>query len=135
MVAGIVFYDVTFPGHYPALVVSLVVGAATFCAIGIAVSCFIPNADSAPAIVNGILFPILFLSGVFFPVQNNSWLARLANFFPIRHFTNAVFASFDPRSAHGPSHGWAGGDLLVMAIWCAAAIVVAFRRFRWEPPR
>jgi ABC-2 type transport system permease protein len=132
---GILFYGVTFPGHWLALIVSLAVGAACFCALGIAVSCFIPNADAAPAIVNGILFPILFLSGVFFPVRSNSVLTRLANFFPIRHFTNAVFAAFDPRLPHGITHGWTGHDLLVMAAWGLAGVLVALRRFRWEPSR
>jgi ABC-2 type transport system permease protein len=134
-VAGILFYGVTFPGHWPALIVSLMLGAACFCALGIAVCCFIPNADAAPAIVNGVLFPILFLSGVFFPLQDTSFLTKVANVFPIRHFTNAVFAAFDPRLPKGPGHGWSGGDLLVMALWALAGVVVALRRFRWEPAR
>jgi ABC-2 type transport system permease protein len=135
MVVGILFYGVTFPGHWPALLVALAVGGACYCAIGIAVSCFVPNADAAPAIVNGILFPILFLSGVFFPVQNGTVLSSIANIFPIRHFTNAVFAAFDPRLPHGPSHGWAWNDILIMAIWCVAAVAIARRRFQWEPKR
>jgi ABC-2 type transport system permease protein len=135
LAVGMIFYGVTFPGHYPALAAALIVGAATFCALGIAVSCFVPNADAAPAIVNGILFPILFLSGVFFPVRNDTVLATLADVFPIRHFTNAVFAAFDPRLPHGPGHGWSGGDLLVMGLWCVAGVAVARRRFRWEPAR
>jgi ABC-2 type transport system permease protein len=134
-VVGILFYGVTFPGHWLALIASLAVGGACFCALGIAVSCFVPNADAAPAIVNGILFPILFLSGVFFPVQNDTVLARLANFFPIRHFTNAVFAAFDPRLPHGITHAFTGNDLLVMAIWGLAGVLVSLRRFRWEPKR
>ncbi len=135
MAVGMLFYDVTFPGHWPALIVSLVVGAASFCAIGVAVSCFIPNADAAPAVVNGILFPVLFLSGVFFPLQDTSVLARIADFFPIRHFVNAIFAAFDPRLPHGPTHGWAWSDLAVVAIWGVAASIVAVRRFQWEPRR
>jgi hypothetical protein len=59
----------------------------------------------------------------------------LANFFPIRHFTNAVFAAFDPRLPHGITHGWTGNDLLVMAIWGLAGVLVSLRRFRWEPSR
>src|SRR5262249_25071581 len=129
------FYGVTFPGHWLALIASLAVGGACFCALGIAVSCFVPNADAAPAIVNGILFPILFLSGVFFPVRNDSVLARLAHFSPIRHFPNAVSASFDPPLPHCITHGWTGHDLLVMALWGLAGVLVSLRRFRWEPSR
>ena len=120
MTIAIAFFDVTFPGHWGALVVSLVVGAASFCALGVAVAAVIPHADAAPAIVNGILFPILFISGVFFPV---------------RHFVEAVFAAFDPRVAHGVAHGWSWGDLAVVAAWGVVGAVVAVRRFRWDPRR
>ena len=45
--------------------VMLLVGAASFCALGFAVTAVIPNADAAPAIVNASILPLLFLSGVF----------------------------------------------------------------------
>ena len=130
---GVIFYDVTFPGHWLALIVALGVGAATFCAIGVAVSALIPNADAAPAIVNGILFPVLFLSGVFFPVDPDSVLSKIADFFPIRPFVDAVFAAFDPRLPHGIAHGFAWGDIAVLALWGVAATLVAVRKFQWEP--
>ncbi len=98
---GFLFYSLEFPGHWPALIASLLVGALTFASLGVAVSTLVPNADAAPAIVNGILFPILFVSGVFFPLSNDSWLARVGDVFPIRHFVNAVFAAFDPRERRG----------------------------------
>ena len=81
-VLGVVAYGVRVPTHYLALAVALLVGAATFCALGVAVACLVPNADAAPAVVNGVLFPILFLSGVFFPLEPGSVLARIADVFP-----------------------------------------------------
>jgi ABC-2 type transport system permease protein len=133
MGVGVLFYDVTFPGHWLALIASLGIGAATFCAIGVMITAFVPNADAAPAIVNGILFPILFLSGVFYPLKPDSVLSHIANIFPIRHIVNAVFTAFDPRLPHGPTHGWAVNDLLVLAAWGVGATLVSVRRFRWEP--
>ena len=133
MTIAIAFFDVTFPGHWGALIVSLVVGTAAFCALGVAVAAVIPHADAAPAIVNGILFPILFISGVFFPVQNDSFFTKLGEVFPVRHFVEAVFAAFDPRVAHGPAHGWSWDDLAVVAAWGVAGAIVAVRRFRWDP--
>jgi len=135
MAVGIGFYDVTFPGHWAALVIALLVGAATFCALGVAVATLIPNADAAPAIVNGILFPILFLSGVFFPIENDTVLSHIASIFPILPFVNAVFAAFDPRVPHGVTHGFSWGDVGVMVIWLVAGTIVAVRNFRWEPRR
>ena len=42
----------------------------------------------------------------------------------------AVFAGFDPQRS-GPSFEWA--HLAVVAAWGVAGLVVAIRRFRWEP--
>jgi hypothetical protein len=71
-------------------------------------------ATASPAIVNGLLFPILFISGTFFPVDSGSWLARIASVFPIRHFEEAVFTVFDPRVQ---GSGVRVEALLVMLAW------------------
>ena len=65
--AGVLFYGVVFPGRWVALVLTLAVGAFCFCALGLAMTTVIPTATASPAIVNGVLFPILFISGTFFP--------------------------------------------------------------------
>ena len=132
---GMAAYGVTFPGHYLALVLTLAVGAMTFSALGIMIATFVPNADAAPPVVNAVLFPVLFLSGTFFPVDPNATVTRIAELFPVRHFNLATFAAFDPRGPHGIGHGFAWHDLAVMAGWGAACAVIAARRFRWEPRR
>ncbi len=129
---GVMFYGVRFPGRYGALLVTLGVGAFCFCGLGIAITALIPVATAAPAIVNGLLFPILFISGTFFPVDPGSWLGSIASFFPIRHFQQAVFAVFDPRAS---GTGLEPRALLVMLAWGAAAAALAIRDFRWEPIR
>lgn len=130
--AGVVFYGVTFPGRYGALLLTLAVGAFCFCSLGIAITALIPVATASPAIVNGLLFPLLFISGTFYPVDPASWLGRIAAFFPIRHFQEAVFSVFDPRAL-----GWGidGRALLAMLLWGAVASAVGVRAFRWEPTR
>ena len=44
-------------------------GGILFLAIGLAISSLAPNEDSAPALANLVTFPMLFLSGVFFPID------------------------------------------------------------------
>jgi ABC-2 type transport system permease protein len=129
---GVVFYRVTFPGRWTALLLSLLVGAFCFCALGLAMTTIIATATASPAIVNGLLFPIVFISGTFFPVPSTSGLGRLAAVFPIRHFEQAVFSAFDPRPGSG---GIELQALVVMLVWGVGALIVAVRRFRWEPVR
>ena len=132
-VFGIVVYGIHTPDHILAAAVSVAVGALVFCALGLAMTIVIPNADAAPAIVNGVFLPIVFISGTFFPVPSTSVLAQIAEVFPVRHFIDAMFTAFDP--ARQSSSGFNGTDLLVMAAWGVAAVVIAARRFRWEPTK
>jgi ABC-2 type transport system permease protein len=131
-VFGRVFYHVKPPGvrTVPALVVALVVGAATFCAIGLAMTSFVPNVDAAPAVVNATIFPLLFISDVFIPIQGNGFLTHFAAIFPVKHLSHAVITAYSPFTV---GSGFEGRDLAIMGAWGIAALVVALRRFRWEP--
>lgn len=131
---GAVFYGVEVPwGRMPALLVTLAVAAASFCALGLALTAFIPNEDAAPAVVNAVILPLLFISNVFIRVDGmTGWLPTVSNLFPVRHFADAMMAIYDPRTsgaAFAPDHlAWIAG-------WGVAGLVIASLRFRWEPRR
>ena len=126
---GMVFYHLHFPYHPCAVLVTLLVGIVTFCALGMAVTILVTNADAAPAVINGIYFPIVFISGVFYPLAQGSVLARIADYFPVRHLILALVSAFEG----GPGSGLRVSDLAVMPLWAAGALVFTARRFRWEP--
>jgi ABC-2 type transport system permease protein len=131
---GVVFYDATVPtSRLVPFMVTLIVGAASFSALGLAVTTIVPNADAAPAVVNATVLPLLFLSGVFIALPaGNPWYVVVAKFFPVYHFSHAMLSAyFAPlgRSA------WQVNDLLVMLAWGAFGVLVAARRFRWEAKR
>ena len=114
----------------PAAIVTAVLGALSLCAIGFAVATFVRRADTAPAIGNLTLFPILFLSGVFFPLNGApEWVRTVANIFPLYHLVRAFTACFSPFT---DGSGFALRDLAVIAAWGVVGLVVAVRRFRWE---
>jgi ABC-2 type transport system permease protein len=130
---GAVFYHATLPTQtLPAFLLTLVVGAATFCALGIAITAAVPNADASPAVVNGSILPLLFISNVFIPLQNPpAWLNFISNLFPVRHFADALVGSFFALSGSG----FQGGDLLIIGGWGLAGVLLAARFFSWEPRR
>ena len=132
--AGVLFYGVDIPTNtLPAFVVTLAVGAATFCTLGLAITSVIPNANASPAIVNTSILPLLFISDVFIPLDEApAWLKILADIFPVRHFALALHTSFDPLQT-GAGFEWV--HLLVMAAWLAGGFLVALRFFRWESRR
>jgi ABC-2 type transport system permease protein len=108
--------------------VMLIVGAATFCALGLALTCIIPNADASPAVVNATILPLLFLSGIFIPIGDDSpsWIQWVGKIFPVRHFANGMGAGF-----LGTPFSWK--DVLIVALWGAAGLLLAARFFTWEP--
>jgi ABC-2 type transport system permease protein len=125
---GMVVYGNAAPHHILWILPVLALGAVTFCALGVATTAIVPNADAAPAVVNFIVFPPLFLSGVFFPV-NNDTLETIGNLLPIRPFQQALIDSFDPAKA--VSHP-AFSDVATLAIWGLVGLVLAARFFRWD---
>jgi ABC-2 type transport system permease protein len=129
---GVVFYGVTVPNRYPAFVLTIAVGAACFVALGTAVSTLVPNEDAAPAIINAVLFPLLFISGTFGPIEDGSFIDRIAGVFPIQHFNRAIESVFDPGIS---GNGVRGGNLAVMVAWAVGAAAFSKLRFRWEPQR
>jgi ABC-2 type transport system permease protein len=130
---GDVLYGVAIPwGRLPAIVVALVVGAASFSCLGIALTAAIPSQDAAAPIVNALLLPLYFLSGVFIPDdQLPNGVIHFADIFPIRHFFEAFFDAYVPGTGGGATISW--NNLAIVAIWGVAGLLLANRFFRWTP--
>jgi ABC-2 type transport system permease protein len=129
-------YGARMPADWPAFVISLLVGAAAFCCLGLAVSALIPNFDAAPAVVNLIFLVLLVISGGFFPIAPSSVLGQIAQVFPLQHLLLAAYAAFTP--ATGPASATAAfpwWHVAVVAAWGAAAFAFALRCFRWTAHR
>jgi len=110
----------------------VLVGALTFAALGLASTAIVPNAEAAPAVVNTIILPLLFLSGIFIPIEANApeWVRVVGSWFPVRHFTEAMLAGF-----YGAPFAFDWSDVLVLAAWGLVGLVIGVRVFRWEPRR
>jgi ABC-2 type transport system permease protein len=131
---GRLLYGVAIPwSALPEMIFVLVVGAASFCCLGIALTAAIPSQDAAAPIVNALLLPLYFLSGVFIPDDElPSGVVDFANHFPVRPFFQSFFDAYIP-GAGGSSLDW--GHLAVVAIWGIAGLLLAIRFFRWTPRR
>lgn len=128
--AGMLFYGVALPpSAVPACLLALALGAATCCALGLAITAAIPHAQAASAIVQATVLPLLFISDVFIPMHRApDWLVAVADIFPLRHFVLALQAAFNPFDAGTMT--W--GRLAALAAWLLIGTVAAVRFFRWE---
>lgn len=132
VVFGVVVYQAHFPSGLDVVyfVISLVVGAGCFAAIGLAISGLVPNADAGPPIINAVILPLLFLSGVFIIISADApaWVLWVGRIFPVRHLVLAMQNSYLGLPFH-----WS--DVVVMLAWMVGALFVARQTFRWEPRR
>jgi ABC-2 type transport system permease protein len=130
---GAAFYDAEVPTRtLPAFIATVAIGAGSFAALGLALVAAVPNADAAPAIVNFTILPLLFLSDIFIPIEDqHAWYVQVSKVFPVRHFADAMKASFFAPTGSG----FRGGDLLVIGLWGLAGVALAVLFFSWEPRR
>ena len=115
----------------PALALTIIVGALSFCCLGYAVASLIHDQDAAQPVTQGIMLPLYFISGVFVAVSTlPRWIVDVADIFPVRHLAAALLTAYNP---HTRGAGLALTDLLVIAAWGAVGLLVALRRFSWLP--
>jgi ABC-2 type transport system permease protein len=109
-------------------IVSLLLGAGCLAALGVAVASLVKSADQATPVVQLTFLPLSFISGIWFPLDGApDWLVTIAHAFPLYHIVEAFGSAFTPTG------GWELGNLAVLVAWGVAALLVAVRRFRFEP--
>jgi ABC-2 type transport system permease protein len=125
-------YGARVPGRTAlALAVTVVTGAASFCCLGYAVSSLIRDDDAALPAAMAFTLPLYFISGVFVAVSAlPRWLAGVGEVFPVRHLASALLVAYNP---HTTGMGFAGPDLLIVAAWGVAGLLIALRKFSWLP--
>jgi ABC-2 type transport system permease protein len=125
-------YGAHVPGRTAlALAVTVVVGAASFCCLGYALTSFVRNEEAALPTTQALMLPLYFISGVFVAVSVlPHWLADVGEIFPVWHLADALRVAYNPHTA---GLGFAGQDLLIVAAWGAAGLLIALRKFSWLP--
>jgi ABC-2 type transport system permease protein len=123
-------FSVPLPHRWLSLVLTLLLGAVAFAALGLAMTAIVRSAEGASASVNAVYLPMSFISGSFFsPHSFPQFLRAIADVLPLTYFIRLV------RDVLLHDHQiWDNSaDVGVIAAWGAIGAVVAFWRFRWEP--
>ena len=130
--AGKLFFGVDWPRDWVALGVFVAAGVVCFALLGVAMSHLIPNFDSAPAYVNAVFLPVIFISGVFYDADNTPAVLRdVAEALPLKHVIDGLSGAMVTGSGLA-AHGTA---LLVIGGWALVGGVFAIRGFSWEARR
>lgn len=129
---GWIGFGVSLPAEaIPAVVLAAVAGSLCFCVLAYAVATLIGSAEAAQPTVQAVMLPLYLGSGIFIPNASlPSWLRQLASVFPVERLADALHR---PYASAAPGLQVAWTDLAVMAVWAAAGLAVALRRFSWLP--
>ena len=123
-------YSTPFPPDIGSFVVTIVIGAAVFAALGTATASVIRSAEGASAVVNFILLPMAFLSGAFGPTKGYPAVLRaIGDVLPLTYLVKLVDAVY----LHGQGVWTQPEALLILAAWGVAGLVFTMYRFTWEP--
>lgn len=129
-VLGRVLKSTPWPGHLLSIVLVLALGAAAFAGLGLAITGFVRSLEGSSAVLNVIVLPMAFLSGSFGATRHYPRALRVVgDVLPLKYLLDAVNAIY----LHGGDLWHRGTDVAVLAGWGIAGILIAMRKFRWEP--
>jgi ABC-2 type transport system permease protein len=116
-------------GNYFEIALFLIFSIMTILGIGLAIGGWAKNERQAAPLSNIVVFPMLFLSGTFFPrFAMPEWLQHVSAFLPLTPVIDGI-RLLTTQGAHlvdiGPQLG-------LMAIWSVVIYALAFKLFRWE---
>lgn len=126
LAAGRLVYDVALPRQVAGYVLALLLAVAVALALGALLSALFRTSKIATAVGSAVLFPMMFTSGVWLPVQAMpDVLARIVEATPFGAAAQAL-----AQATAGDWPAWS--HLGVLALWTAVLTGAALRWFRWE---
>lgn len=128
LIAHFVF-GIHVAGSWLALIFFIILGTLAFMALGFIIAGIAKNPESAGPIAGFITFPMLFLGGVFFPVNNMPDIIQpIVKILPIAHLSSALRETMNL----GTPFLQLGTETLILGAWLIGGFIVASYVFKWE---
>lgn len=128
-IAATLIFDLRMNGNYLTFIAFILLGIAVLFGVGLAVGGWAKNENQAAPLANLITFPMIFLSGSFFPrFLMPEWLQTISYYLPLTPVidgTRMIVTEGKGLLELGPQIG-------LLAIWGVVIYLIAFKVFRWE---
>ena len=119
-----------WPSNLLSLALALALGAATFAALGLAITGFIRSIEGSSAVFNVIVLPMAFLTGSFGPTRHYPRALRaIGEVLPLKPLLDLIKGIY----LHGQQFWDKPMAIGLLAGWGLFGMAVALRTFRWEP--
>lgn len=91
LVLAIVLFGVTVHGNILLVFALLLLGVFSFVGLGVVLTSFARDQETAVMIMTTIMFPMMFLSGVFFPIEQMPWFMQsISKFLPLTYVADSL---------------------------------------------
>ncbi|PID32456.1 hypothetical protein CR970_00370 [Candidatus Saccharibacteria bacterium] len=128
-IAARVFFDLQMAGNLAELAVFVTIGIALMLGIGLALGGWARNERQAAPLGQLVVFPMMFLSGTFWPrFLMPDLLQKISAFLPLTPFVDGARLIV----AEGQNLVQVGPHIATMLAWIVVIYALAFRFFRWE---
>ncbi|MBL4819717.1 MAG: ABC transporter permease [Gammaproteobacteria bacterium] len=129
LLVAIFFLDVSILGSYVSLYSVIIMGAIIFLCLGFLLGSIAKTQQSIQAIGNLVIFPQVFLSGIFYPIDSLPALAQpLASVLPLSFVANAL----REIANNGANLLQIVPDMIGMIVWIVISFIAATRYFVWK---
>lgn len=128
-VVGTLVFDFNMRGDYITFTLFSMLGIFLMFGFGLAIGGWAKNENQAAPLANLVAFPMMFLSGIFFPrFLLPDWLATITHYLPLTPIvdgTRYIITEDATLFSLGP-------ELLLIGIWIVVIYGLAIKLFRWE---
>jgi ABC-2 type transport system permease protein len=126
---GSAFYDVQIAGSWLLIGALILLGSLAFIALGYVIASFASTEESANGMVSAVQFPLMFLSGTFFPIDAMPEPLKLvARALPLTYLGDGLRQLMVDGTPFAPL--WV--CFAFLAGWLVVCFAVAARFFKWQ---
>lgn len=128
-IVAVTAFDLKMNGDYLSLAVVVILGTVVLFGIGLAVGGWAKNENQAAPLAQIFAFPMMFLSGTFFPrFLMPEWLQSVSALLPLTPVIDGARLVI----TEGRTLFEIGPQIGLLLIWAVIIYAIAFRVFRWE---
>jgi ABC-2 type transport system permease protein len=132
LVLAILLFGVVVQGSLILVFALLLLGVFSFVGLGIVITSFAKDQQTATMLITTLMFPMMFLSGVFFPIQQMPWYMQdVSKFLPLTYASDALRKVM----VLGASVGDIGTDLVILIAFGVVMTAIALPVFRRQMTR
>jgi ABC-2 type transport system permease protein len=129
VLVGSVLFGVSVSGNLLVIAGFVVLGSLAFLALGYVIASFAKTEDAANGMTSIVQFPMMFLSGTFFQIeQMPEFLQQIARLIPLTYLSDALRQVMVDGAAFAPL----GVCAAVLLGWLVVCFGIAARFFKWQ---